>query len=60
MVSATTKAPGNKEMRWHLVQAYVVDGDTQRAREVLKILLADGTAFEHRGEAEALLNELNG
>ena len=46
--------------QFHLAQALVSNGKRKDATDLLRVLLAQNPSFTERGDAQALLNELDG
>jgi putative PEP-CTERM system TPR-repeat lipoprotein len=57
---AAEAAPGDATIRFHFAQALAGVGDTDKARNLLRTLLADKQPFENREEARSLLQNLGG
>lgn len=55
---ATSQAPDNPEIRYHLAVALAKSGEKAQARRELERLLANKSDFPHRNEAQALLKQL--
>ncbi len=55
---ALDHTPGDAGIRLHLAQALIVDGQTVKARQTLKDLLAQKSPFPQRQEAQELLGKL--
>ncbi len=55
---ALNLAPGDTGIRLHLAQALIADGQTAKARQTLKDLLAQKSPFPQRQEAQELLGKL--
>ena len=60
LYKATAKAPDNPDMRYHLVAAIAKSGEKERAREELQKLLSKYIDFQHRQDAQTLLEQLGG
>lgn len=58
--AADSQSPGNHEIMAHLAQALARNGRNEEARALLRDLLSDGSEFDGRPEAEALLDQLGG
>ncbi len=54
---AMEQLPGIPEVRYHYAVALIKSGETIKARDILKQLLASNEAFEGRDEAEALMDK---
>ena len=55
---AADKADGNPSTEFHLAQALASSGQISDATDLLRTLLARNPSFSERGEAQALLSEL--
>lgn len=55
---AARALPGNPEVNFHLARALARNGDTARARDILRGVLASERGFDGRPEAEKLLRDL--
>jgi Tfp pilus assembly protein PilF len=60
LTKASQAAPADPEIRFHFAQALVGAGDKDRARELLRSLLAENRSFEDQEAARSLLQSLGG
>ncbi|MFV2045202.1 MAG: XrtA/PEP-CTERM system TPR-repeat protein PrsT [Anaerolineales bacterium] len=57
---ASEKAPSNLDIRYHLAQALVRNGDKAEAHQILEEVLEEQKPFANKQAAEALLKSLGG
>jgi putative PEP-CTERM system TPR-repeat lipoprotein len=60
LAKASQAAPADPEIRFHFAQALVAAGDKDRARELLRSLLAANRSFEDQEAARSLFQSLGG
>jgi cellulose synthase operon protein C len=57
---AAKARPKDATIHYHLAQALHALGESRQAREILEQVLANGTLFPERTQAEGLLKQLDG
>ena len=60
LTKASQIMPADPEIRFHIAQAFIGAGDNDKARDLLRTLLAENRSFEDRDKAESLLQNLGG
>jgi predicted Zn-dependent protease len=60
LTKASQAAPADPEIRFHFAQALAGAGNTDRARDLLRTLLAENRSFEDRDAARSFLQDLGG